>query len=330
MTRAAGVLAASALIAGTMGLAGIVGLAGTAAPAAGSAAPGGPAGRPEVPGGAADPQSPAWRTLEPGLDLGEFASPRPSRRGDSIVRVLRADPRDFELRLMNASAPGQGRALTAREWCTRGGLAAAINASMYQADHRTSVSLMQTSTHINNRRTSKDRAILAFEAREESAAPVMIIDRECDDFEALRGRYGTLVQSIRMLSCKGENVWSQQPRRWSAAAIGTDGQGRVLFVHVRSPYSVHDLIGILKDLPLGLSRLMYAEGGPEAQLCVRSGGEEHEWVGGYESGVREEDDNRVAWPVPNVVGIARREGGGRPARGHRPGGADLPGARRPR
>lgn len=305
MRPAAGILLASAVIARAVGLTGVAMLT------AGPAAPGAPAGRFEADGGPATPPNTAWRPLEPGLDLGEFSSPRPSRRGDSIVRALRVDPRHFELRLMNASAPGQGRALTAREWCARGDLAAAINASMYQADHRTSVSLMQTSTHTNNRRLSKDRAVLAFEARDEKAAPVTIIDRECDDFEALRGRYGTLVQSIRMLSCKGENVWSQQPRRWSAAAIGTDGQGRVLFVHVRSPYSTHDLIDILKHLPLGLARLMYAEGGPEAQLYVRSGGEEHEWVGGYESGVHEDDDNRVAWPVPNVVGIARRAVGGR-------------------
>lgn len=290
MSRTLRVLAATAALAGAAGLAGPV------LRSAGAPAP------PPVPRGA------AWRSLEPGLDLGEFPSPRRSERGDSIVRVLRADPRRFELRLLNASAPGQGRALSAREWCLRGGLAGAINASMYQEDHRTSVSLMRTSKHVNNGRISKDRAILAFEPKDGTAAPVMIIDRECDDFEALRGRYGTLVQSIRMLSCKGENVWSQQPRRWSAAAIGTDGEGRVLFVHVRSPYSVHDLIGILKGLPLGLSRMLYAEGGPEAQLYVRSGGEEHEWIGGYESDVSDDGDNRVAWPVPNVVGLARRAG----------------------
>lgn len=274
-------------------------------------------GPPDAPGAAAATQGAAWRSLEPGLDLGEFASPRRSDRGDSIVRVLRVDPRRFELRLLNASAPGQGRALTAREWCLRGGLAGAINASMYQEDHRTSVSLMRTSSHTNNGRLSKDRAILAFEPRDARVAPVMIIDRECDDFEALRGAYGTLVQSIRMLSCRRENVWSQQPRRWSAAAIGTDGQGRVLLVHVRSPYSVHDLVGILQDLPLDLARMMYAEGGPEAQLYVRSGAEEHEWIGGYESRVSEEEDNRVAWPVPNVIGIARRAGAAAGAPGDR-------------
>jgi len=247
-----------------------------------------------------------WKALEPGLDLGEFQAVRPSDRGDSIVRVLRVDPARFDLRLMNATAPGQGRALTAKRWCARAGLVAAINASMYQADHRTSVSLMKTGAHTNNPWLSKDRAILAFDRLDSSVPPVAIIDRDCDDFEALRDKYGTLVQSIRMISCQRRNVWSPQPRRWSAAAIGRDAQGRILFIHARSPYSTHDLINILMALPLGIERALYAEGGPEAQLYVRSGGREYEWVGGYESALGEDDDNHAAWPVPNVIGIARR------------------------
>jgi len=259
------------------------------------------------PPGTPEPRA-AWRRLEAGLELGEFASPRPSDRGDSIVRALRIDPSRFELRLLNASADARGGALTARAWCARAGLVAAINASMYQADHRTSVSFMRTASHTNNPRLSKDRAVLGFEPREPGVPAATIIDRECDDFDTLRTKYGTLVQSIRMISCKGENVWSRQERRWSTAAIGTDALGRILFLHVRSPYSTHDLIDILKSLPLGLTRAMYAEGGPEAQLYVSSGAEEHEWVGSYGTGLNEEDDNRIAWPVPNVVGIARRGG----------------------
>ena len=262
--------------------------------------------RPAGPAPAAKKDAKEWQALEPGLDLGEFPATRASDRGDSIVRALRVDPARFDLRLMNASAPDQGRALTAKRWCARAGLVAAINASMYQTDHRTSVSLMRTGAHTNNPRLTKDRAILAFDRLDASVKPVAIIDRDCEDIEKLRDRYGSLVQSIRMISCKRKNVWSPQPRRWSAAAIGRDAQGRVLLIHVRSPYSTHDLIDVLMALPLGLERALYAEGGPEAQLYVTSGGREHEWVGGYETGVGEDDDNRAAWPVPNVIGVARR------------------------
>ena len=257
----------------------------------------------EVP--ATAPGSP-WTELEPGLEIGEFLSPQLSDIGDSRIHVLRIDPQAFELRLMNASASDADELLTARQWCEREDLVAAINSSMYQTDYRTSVSLMRTRTYTNNPHLTKDQAVLAFDRLDASVPEVQIIDRECQDFEDLGDRYGTLVQSIRMISCTGKNVWTQQPKRWSTAAIGSDGEGRVLFVHVRSPYTTHDLINILMKLPLGLTGAMYTEGGPEAQLFIRGGGQELEFIGSFETGFMETDSIAMALPVPNVIGVARR------------------------
>lgn len=248
-----------------------------------------------------------WHTLEPGLEWCIFNLKQKSSTGDSQARVLRIDTAHFDFTLMNASAPGEGRSLTAREWCRKAGLVAAINASMYDTDHRSSVSLMRTRHHVNNATLSKDNAVLAFDTEADDLPPVQIIDRQCQDFPALSARYGSLIQSIRMISCTGQNVWSQQPREWSTALIATDRSGRVLFIHVRSPYSTHDLIDNLLGLPLDLKRAMYVEGGPEAQLYVRSGPLEAELVGSYETRFLESDTNTMAWPVPNVVGITRKE-----------------------
>ncbi len=268
-----------------------------------------------APGPVTPPPQATWRELEPGLELGILRSPRPAPVGDSLVRVLRIDPERFQFHLLNASASGDGRPRTAREWCEAEGMVAAINASMYQADHRTSVSLMRTREHTNNPRLSKDMAVLAFDRSDPGAPQVAILDRECEDFERWRSRYGTLVQSIRMLSCRGRNVWSQQQRSWSTALIAIDERGKILFVHVRSPFTTHDLIDVLRELPLKLTRAMYVEGGPEAQLFVRSGGEAQELVGSFETGFNENDDIAVAWPVPNVVAISRRTGAAAPREG---------------
>jgi len=116
-----------------------------------------------------------------------------------------------------------------------------------------------------------------------------------------------------MVSCNGKNVWSPQARRFSIAAVGTDDAGRVLFVHSRSPRSVHDFINILLGLPLGLRRALYVEGGPEAQLFVRGGGREYEFVGSYENTFMSSEDNTRPWPVPNVIGVAKRTSGAAPA-----------------
>src|SRR5260221_698215 len=106
-----------------------------------------------------------WRTLEPGLDLGVFPGPAPCQVGDCQVRILRIDPARFEIRLLNASARGEGRARTGREWAKRSGAAAVINASMFATDPRTSVGLIRGREEEKNARSRwEDHAALRLHA----------------------------------------------------------------------------------------------------------------------------------------------------------------------
>ena len=262
-----------------------------AAKAAPAPAPAAVAG-PPVP---AAPQAP-WKILEPGLELVELDGP-PSDAAEGRITVVRVDPARFDLRLLAASAPGEGQTRTARAWAYRAGASVAINAAMYQEDYRTSVSLMRTADHVNQRRLSKDKAVLAFDPLVSGVPAVRIVDRDCERLEDAAARYATLVQSIRMISCDRKNVWAPSERRYSAAAIGVDRAGRVLFIHSRAPWPIHDLVDALLAAPLDLVQAMYVEGGPEAQLFARGGGKELERFGTFENA----DTNTRAWPVPNVI-----------------------------
>ena len=248
-----------------------------------------------------------WQKLADGLELGIFDAPQPTEIGDSKIRILRIDPSRYELKLLNASVSKKGRSLSARQWCRQNGMVAAINASMFQADYATSVSLMRTKTHVNNPRLSKDMTILAFDRTSPGVPQVKIIDRQCEDFKTWKNKYGTLVQSIRMISCNGKNVWEQQPKKQSTVAIGMDKADRVLFIHVGSPYSTHDLINILQELPLQIARAMYTEGGPQAQLYIKSGGREYEFVGHSEIDLSNNANSWFSWPIPNAVGVSLRK-----------------------
>ena len=250
-------------------------------------------------------ESTVWRNLEKGLDVGIFQAPKKSDFGDSLIRILRADTASFELRLLNASSKDQGKRWSVKNWATKNGLVAAINSSMYQKNMRSSVSYMKSREHTNNTWVSKDKTVLAFDPNDKDLLPVRIIDRDCEDFNTLRKLYGTLVQSIRMISCHGENMWEQQKKIWSIAAMGLDHQGRILFIHVRSPYTTHDLINMLLELPIRLKQAMYVEGGADAQLYINTGNEEHEFIGSYSTGSREHDENSYAHPIPNVLGLVR-------------------------
>jgi hypothetical protein len=249
------------------------------------------------------PQQAPWQALEPGLEFALLDGP-PASAGDGKIAVVRIDPARFELRLLASSAPGEGDLRSARDWAYRTGASAAINASMYQEDYRTSVSLMRTREHVNQRRLSKDKAVLAFDPLVSGISPVRIVDRDCEDLDQASARYGTLVQSIRMVSCDRRNVWAPSDRRFSAAAIGTDRRGRVLFIHARSAWPVHELVKALLALPIDLAQAMYVEGGPEAQVFARGGGRELERVGTFEGTAA--GANGRAWPVPNVIAAIRR------------------------
>ncbi len=255
---------------------------------------------------AAQPQAAQapWQALEPGLELALLDGP-PTTVGDGKIVVVRIDPSRFELRLLAASAPGEGSLRTARDWAYHAGASATINASMYQEDYRTSVSLMRSRGHVNQRRVSKDKAVLAFDPIVSGVAPVRIVDRECENLDEASARYGALVQSIRMVSCDRRNVWAPSDRGFSAAAIGIDRRGRVLFIHARTPWPIHELVKALLALPIDLAQAMYVEGGPEAQMFARGGDRELERVGSFEGAVA--SANGRAWPVPNVIAAVRRK-----------------------
>jgi hypothetical protein len=244
-----------------------------------------------------------WTAVEPGLEVGVFRGPE-GASGDGKIWIVRIDPARFELKLVNASA-SDSRPRTAREWALGSGGVAAINAGMFQTDGLTSVGLMRTRAHQNNpRRNSRYNAVLAFDPVEPGLPPVNILDAACGELDAGGRRYGTLIQSIRMVSCDRRNVWAlDRNKRWSTAAIGIDGSGRTLFIHARSRWSVHDVIERLLALPIDLRRAMYVEGGPEAQLFVRSGDHEAERLGIIEA---TELDPGLTWTIPNAVVAVRR------------------------
>lgn len=256
---------------------------------------------PAVPAGQAAPQPP-FASLEPGLELALLPGP-PATQGDGLIAVVRIDPARFKVELLNASAPGEGRPRSVRDWAFRAGASAAINASLYQADWRTAVGLMRSRDHVNHTRVGKDRAVLAFDPVVSGVAPVRIIDRDCEDLDTAGRSYAGLVQSIRMVSCQRVGVWAPSERRFSSAAVGVDGAGRLLFIHARSPWPVHELVAALLAAPIDLRQAMYVEGGPEAQLYVRGGGTELTRVGASEHGLEAAVGHL---PVPNVLAVIRR------------------------
>lgn len=246
-----------------------------------------------------------WQRLEPGLDLARVATPIKAARGKSELTILRADMRRFDLRLVSASWTGD-ETRTARDWARRQKLVAAINAGLFMKDGKTSVGLMRAGRRVNNPSLNRWGAVLSFDRRSGRIARARIFDRRCENYNALRRRYRSHLQSFRMLTCRGTPTFRPSERRWSIAALATDRRGRILFLFAEGAFSPWEFSQNLRRLPLGVKRAMYLEGSSDAQFYAKAGRTEISLVGRCSRIFGCSSGKVSATRIPNVLGLVRR------------------------
>ncbi|MCI4625502.1 MAG: phosphodiester glycosidase family protein [Candidatus Magnetoovum sp. WYHC-5] len=244
-----------------------------------------------------------WEKLEEGLYLQNFDIPKAIYLGGAAkVTVLKINPQYFSFRLLTSSELNE-QPLTAKQWAKKYKLVATVNAGMYQEDKKTNVGFMKNYKHVNNPRIAKNyKAVFAFNHLSDDVPDTQIIDLDCQDFATLKHKYKTFVQNLRLINCKGENVWKKQANAWSMAALATDNQGNVLIIFTATAFTVYDFINVLLELPLSIKNAMYLEGGKETSLYVDNGAREIELSGNGASFYIQTEP----WPIPNVIGIVRK------------------------
>ena len=196
----------------------------------------------------AEPTSPGqqgWQAIEPGLEHSQFKALSPSIAGDSVVDVVRIEPAHFKFDLLSARAINLPQSLTIDAWTKQQQLIAAVNAGMFEPNGQTTGYSRSGSVTLNPNWKSRYGALLALDPDDPKLPAATILDPECDDVKALETHYRIVLQSLRMIDCKGVNRWQKSARIWSTAALAIDDQGRVLLIHARSPWDVHDFIEIL-------------------------------------------------------------------------------------
>jgi hypothetical protein len=224
---------------------------------------------------------------------------------DECLTLVRIDPVRFELRVHTAAADGGAR--TAPRWAHDRGLVAVINTSMFGDDDR-SIGILRSGRSVNRDRDNpRLGGFLAFDPVERSSPPVLMTGRNCAGFDLadLRRRYRGLIQNYRLLGCRGGAMRWSDPKIYSAAAVGLDRAGHVVFLHARAPMRMADFSRLLARRDLRLRAAMYVEGGPEASLFAAAGEMRVEEVGSFETGFWDHS-NRRFWPIPNILGAAPR------------------------
>jgi hypothetical protein len=230
-------------------------------------------------------------------------------QSNSPIAILRIDPALWDLVVLGTSRTGESSGHTARDWCQRHNLTAAINAGMFGTDQKTHLGYLRYREHVNNSHQNNYQSVAAFDPRDSAGASrfrIFDLDAPGVTFQGILKDYASLVQNLRLVKRTGQNKWGQQERRWSEAALGEDRDGRILFIFSRVAFSMHDLNQELLASDIGLVAAQHLEGGPEAQLYLQAGETKLEMFGSYETSFRPDDNNAAAWPVPNILGVRPR------------------------
>ncbi len=243
-----------------------------------------------------------WQDLEPGLQLGAFTS-NDERR--AAIDVLRIDPAFFRFSLHSAGE-NDGPPLTLPAWAAQENLVLAVNASMYLPDRKTSTGYMRSGAYINNPRIHNRFGAFFVSGPDTAGLPEAdVLDRDADPWEELLPHYKVAVQNYRLIDSEGRALWLPGGPEHSTSAVGRDREGRILFIHCRTPMTGREFTDAVLALPVNLRSLMYVEGGSQAGMLVRCSGLERLWLGYTIASFLNMDAN-LASPLPNILGVTRR------------------------
>jgi hypothetical protein len=248
-----------------------------------------------------------WDAIAPGLEYATFRGGSGlQKESGGELNVLRISPDQVSFKLLTASEKNlDGLAL--RDWVRQFDLDAAINASMFWKDQRTSTGFMKNFEHVNNQAIHPDfGAFFVFNPKSPDLKPVRLIDRTKEpNWRTIISRYHSVVQNYRMIGADGESVWQPSEETYSVAAIAMDRQDRVLFIFRQAPQSIHRLNQVLLELPLNLVSCMFVEGGPTAGMYIQTKRFEQGWRGVSDNSFWVEKPGTL-FKVPNVIGVQAR------------------------
>jgi len=237
-----------------------------------------------------------WTNLEDGLDLARFDSRTGELAGEGDLVVVRVDPARFALHLLTPEPGERETGLTARKWCEVFSLLLAVNAGMYQADHKTHVGYFKVDGKVVNSFANDYLSAAASDPYDAEDPPFRIFDLDEITLGEVSARYRNVVQNLRLIKRAGENRWQKTGDAWREASLGEDWKGRVLFIYCDRPQTMFEFNRILLALPIGLVAAQHLEGRGPARLWINHPRVTAESLpGALVPGGR----------LPNIIGVAR-------------------------
>ncbi len=248
-----------------------------------------------------------WQILDKGIFYANFQGTYKTH--DFDIYILKIDPAYYSLQLLMASKSKQPPK-TLEEWAQRYSLIAAINASMFWKDQKTSTGYMRDRNIVNQHHIHKKYGgFLAFNPKIPGIPYIKIIEMGKDtNWMSLLKDYDTVIQNFRMIGMNGKNLWHKDNNSYSVSAVGIDYHNYILFIFSLIPLPIHELNNILLSLPINISSCLFTEGGSTAGLYIKIKNFKKDLHGYSPIGIFP-SISKGSKKIPNIIGVVRKPQG---------------------
>ncbi|MBQ7456289.1 MAG: phosphodiester glycosidase family protein [Desulfovibrio sp.] len=231
-----------------------------------------------------------WEDLGHGLSIAHIAC-----HASTKVTLLRIDPAQYTFVLGHSPSPTEAKTLSS--WLFDDDLSAAINASMYQQDGKTSTGYLRYGTIVNNPRlASRFGAFFVANPDIPNLPSVTILEGDPRSLAETLRHYQLVIQNYRLLTRTHKILWPSTGDKHAIAAVGIDRHGFVLFIYCQSPIRPYDLAACLIESYQDIRTTMYVEGGSEAGLIYRDQANNPQSLFAYFEPI-----------IPNIIGIRAKK-----------------------
>lgn len=240
-----------------------------------------------------------------GVKWGEYRLLRESDSASLPLFVLELNPEKFEMIILSSQEYRTGP-LTAESWADEFGYEIVFNAGLFMQENYLPLGYLKSDNMVLNSHHNRHNSFLLFNPIRKNLPSAMLIDRQCENLDSILPFYKSHLQSIRMLSCRGENCWKKSAKSHSILSLGLDSTGRMMLFFVQEPIVPHEFINQVFKLKPELETMMYLEGGRHASLYAELGKLSLDMHGFSDKPMPLKSLREMPMPLPIVIGMKRR------------------------